>query len=488
MEPLPRLVLSSQLQRRLLHGWSSQSSETFSSPANLQTEKKTSRTTRTTKELLPPPYSKTEFGRKVAVVDADGSFLYEDIFRRYEKKVKKKADQGKNKIFFSFRSAELSSNFRGLLNSPEIADGGRQPRVGLVCPNGASFVIAQWAAWMSGASIVPMATEDNNDGLRFVINESNCDLVVTTEATVDRVNDICKEKDRPLIALDATWTANPKQEFDDVDVAPKLPLLTSPTALIVFTRAKNRRMVEFSHEQILAQSKSVATAWNMDATSTVLHSLPLNHPYGVVSALSAPLRVGGKVVMLSQFDTIKVWSLLLGIGPKDKDFAHAKVNFFPTLPHHVSRLLDRYRTVFEGKKAKEYVKYTCKKRLRGAVSSCGPISPSKRHDWFDATGVPLANCLTLADAGTILSSDIKDKSESGDWPDMKALPGVKTRIVRKRYDTHAMEILDENAKSAKTCVGKLFVKSEFAKSNVANGWTDTGKNVKMTKGKFEVLK
>lgn len=362
-------------------------------------------------------------------------------------------------------------------------------KVGIICPNGAGFVIAQWATWLTRSAAVPLNVEDSEKDLETCLHKADCDVVVATEATADKINAICKRGNKELIRLDAGWmTEKSKIEFDNTDVAGYNGQSSSSSpALIVFTN--KGRKVEFSHREIEAQSAAVANAWHLDSNSSLLHCLPLNHPYGLITALSAPLSAGGKVVMMSRFDTVKVWSHLLGIAINAKSAPPAKINLFPTLPGHIFRLLDRYKTVFGSKKAREFVKYAVKKRgLKATVSSCGPISGSLRKGWKEATGQDITNCYTIAEAGTVLTGSTNSNKKTflmTTGPDMEAVPGVRTRVVRFKRDTKSVEILDENARSSNAVKGQLLIKSDGSSSG--SGWIDTGSSVKMNKGKFEIL-
>ena len=50
----------------------------------------------------------------------------------------------------------------------------------------------------------------------------------------------------------------------------------------------------------------VSQTWNLDESTAMLHCLSLYHTFGVVATLMSPLSVGGSVVILPQFDTLKV--------------------------------------------------------------------------------------------------------------------------------------------------------------------------------------
>ena len=49
--------------------------------------------------------------------------------------------------------------------------------------------------------------------------------------------------------------------------------------------------------------------WDLDKKSSVLNALPTTQTYGIISSLLAPLSVGGRVVMMDKFDSVKVCTI-----------------------------------------------------------------------------------------------------------------------------------------------------------------------------------
>ena len=84
--------------------------------------------------------------------------------------------------------------------------------------------------------------------------------------------------------------------------------------------------------------------WNLDGDSTLLHALSLYNPFGIIASLMSPLSVGGRVVLLERFDTMKVWSHLLGIQINGEYVP--RTNIYAGVPTHFENLLKRYKEVF----------------------------------------------------------------------------------------------------------------------------------------------
>ena len=60
--------------------------------------------------------------------------------------------------------------------------------ISLICPNGVSYVIGQWAIWMSGNIVVPLSGEHTPETLEYFIKDSKSVLVITANGMLDRVS------------------------------------------------------------------------------------------------------------------------------------------------------------------------------------------------------------------------------------------------------------------------------------------------------------
>ena len=54
--------------------------------------------------------------------------------------------------FYTPRSCRLAKEIVSVLKGDKI-----DQKVGVICPNGVSFVVAQWATWMTGNIFVPLS-------------------------------------------------------------------------------------------------------------------------------------------------------------------------------------------------------------------------------------------------------------------------------------------------------------------------------------------
>jgi len=59
--------------------------------------------------------------------------------------------------------------------------------INLICPNGVSYVIGQWAIWMSGNMVVPLSSHHTPQALEYFIRDSESALVIAAPTTIDKV-------------------------------------------------------------------------------------------------------------------------------------------------------------------------------------------------------------------------------------------------------------------------------------------------------------
>ncbi|TRY72481.1 hypothetical protein TCAL_01042 [Tigriopus californicus] len=422
-------------------------------------------------KLHRPVYAQAQaFKTRIAVCDNDGNFLYEDIFRR---------------------SLDLSQMIADMLPSQAP-----HQRIAILCPNGASHVITQWACWMSGHIAVPLNQAQTPAEMEFCLQDSDCSLVISAKSQIDRINDVAQKLGRKLICLDHTWTAHPKKSFeDDALPFPQDPqseefYLSHPGALILYSRkyTDKPKAVLFGHNELNHQMLHISQAWDLTEKCSLLHTLPLDTAYGNITSMLTPLSVGGRIVNLSQFDTVKVWSYLLGIGVNCPE-PLPKVNMFPSLPGYYGKLLTRYREIFVDKKKKDYVRSTLLKRIRGMFSSMDLVSRDLRKSWHSATGHQIIDCYTKTTTGTVLSGQVPEHQSKIVKHHLLPLRLTETKVVRT-LSTGGVDVLDLNCQSRHTVMGELMLKAPGQSKQIktdSQGFVSTGDKVKVSRGGIEVL-
>lgn len=167
-------------------------------------------------KLLFPAFANVERHRhKIAISDANGDYLYEDLY---------------------LRSWELAQGIKDLIGNDVTS-----ARVCLFCPGTLSHVMGVWATWMAGHVAVPLCPSSDQARVEHVIMDTKADLVITTVDQVSRIHNFTKVHGQKLIVLDETWWTEPKtvNDLDDDSSLPQCPLdpvtMKDSDAMIMYT-------------------------------------------------------------------------------------------------------------------------------------------------------------------------------------------------------------------------------------------------------------
>lgn len=317
--------------------------------------------------------------KNIAITDTDGDFIYEDVFRR---------------------SCRLGKEIVSALKNEAI-----DQKICVLCPNGLSFVVAQWATWMTGNIFVPLSKNHSVSALEYFVKDCKASLIIGTTASSDMLNVLSKKMDVPLLLLDKEWTSKPVKEFEDplnCDIFDMLFYAERHTAMLLYSASSTGSPTGmlYRHYNLNAQADGIAECWDLDQKSSVLNAQPTNQTYGIVSSLLAPLSVGARVVMMDKFDPIRAWAYLLGVaynGEKDK-YPRTTVDVLPSSPEHYTELYHKYHELFRDPKQKEFVYNRCRKVVRLMLCSNAPLPHGLIDQWRQITGHSILNTFSKPQA------------------------------------------------------------------------------------------
>lgn len=373
-----------------------------------------------------------------------------------------------------------------------------------------------------------------NELLEYFLTDSQTDLIITTPSceskvktlaeklgkpviTVEHSQYIDKELDKSISILDKKYEnvleTNDKLVFEGI---PDGDFYENSPAMILYTSGTTSKPkgVVFSHKNLTSQINSLANAWNVTSSDTVLHTLPLQHVHGVVNALMLPLYMGGKAVMLPRFASDNVWTYLLNVNMPIKD----RCTLFMAVPTMYNFLIQEYEKLFS-KKAQmcEYIKSHCQQKIRVMVSGSAPLPSTTFQRWKDITGHKLLERYGMSETGMVLSNPLKEDQVRQRTAGCigQPLPGVSVRIAKN--DDLTQTLFEANGEADKgfwskqelpvyensnksEIAGNLLVKSpnvfkeywnkpDATKSAFLDGWFITGDTVSYdpTKNHFKIL-
>ncbi|XP_075933971.1 malonate--CoA ligase ACSF3, mitochondrial [Anarhichas minor] len=340
------------------------------------------------------------FGDKLAIIDSSGGHSYKQLYR--------------SSLGLAGRiSTALNSEFGGLEGK----------RVAFLCANDASYTVAQWAAWMSGGTAVPLYRKHPESELEYVISDSQSSLLVAGHPYAETLEPLAQRLGLPCLTLPSTSNLGTSEGADvqEKETGDVTDWADRP-AMIIYTSGTTGRPkgVLHTHRGLHAMVQCLVSEWAWSKDDVILHTLPLHHVHGIVNMLLCPLWVGATCVMLPEFQPQKVWEMLLSSKAP-------LVNVFMAVPTIYSKLIQYYDQHFTQPHVKDFVKAVCKERIRLMVSGSAALPLPTLQRWEEITGHTLLERYGMTEIGMALSNPLKGSRIPGavGFP----LPSVEVRIV-----------------------------------------------------------
>ncbi|XP_007468506.1 PREDICTED: acyl-CoA synthetase family member 3, mitochondrial [Lipotes vexillifer] len=337
------------------------------------------------------------FGDRIALIDQHGSHTYKDLYSR------------------SLCLSREICRLRG------CADGDlREERVSLLCGNDVSFVVAQWATWMSGGIAVPLCRKHPQTQLEYFIQDSRSSVVLAGPEHVELLSPVVQKLGVPLLPLPPAVYHGAAEDPGEG----RLPEWDwrDRGAMIIYTSGTTGRPkgVLSTHQNIRAVVTGLVRKWAWTKDDVILHVLPLHHVHGVVNKLLCPLWVGATCVMLPEFSAQLVWEKFLSSETP-------RINVFMAVPTIYSKLMDYYDKHFTHPHVQDFVHAVCEEKIRLMVSGSAALPLPVLEKWKGITGHTLLERYGMTEIGMALSNPLTAARLPGSVG--TPLPGVEVRIV-----------------------------------------------------------
>ncbi|XP_033897562.3 malonate--CoA ligase ACSF3, mitochondrial isoform X3 [Acipenser ruthenus] len=353
-------------------------------------------------EQIAPVFTRAAgFGDKLAIVDGNGRHSYRDLYKS---------------------SLGLA---RQILKVLSCGSGDLQgERISFLCPNDASYVVAQWASWMCGGIAVPLYRKHPASELEYVIQDSQSALVIENSACSSTLGPLADKLGVPCLQLPSTL-GSLKAEQGDREPSPTITEWKGRPAMIVYTSGTTGRPkgVLTTHNNIQAMIQCLVSEWAWTRKDVILHTLPLHHVHGIVNKLLCPLWVGATCLMLPDFQPDKVWEQLLASGSS----AAPRANVFMAVPTIYSKLIQYYECHFTQPHVQDFVRAICQERIRLMVSGSSALPQPVLEKWAQITGHTLLERYGMTEIGMALSNPLRGPRVPGSVG--VPLPGVEVCIT-----------------------------------------------------------
>uniref|UniRef100_A0A4W6CIW9 Acyl-CoA synthetase family member 3 n=1 Tax=Lates calcarifer TaxID=8187 RepID=A0A4W6CIW9_LATCA len=361
------------------------------------------------------------FGDKLAIIDSSGSYSYKQLYC--------------SSLGLAGRiTSALNSDFGGLEGK----------RISFLCGNDASYTVAQWAAWMSGGTAVPLYRKHPESELEYIICDSQSSLLVAGHSYAETLKPLALKLGLPFLTLPPTSNLGTLDRADTQEKETTITDWADRPAMIIYTSGTTGRPkgVLHTHSSIQAMVQCLVSEWAWTRDDVILHTLPLHHVHGIVNKLLCPLWVGATCVMLPEFQPQKVWEMLLSSKAP-------MVNVFMAVPTIYSKLIQYYDQHFTQPHVKDFVKAVCKERIRLMVSGSAALPLPTLQRWEEITGHTLLERYGMTEIGMALSNPLKGPRIPGAVG--SPLPGVEVRIVMN--NTSNTTIVEGNHRETRVRAG-----------------------------------
>lgn len=118
------------------------------------------------------------FGDRVALVDQHGHHTYKDLYCR------------------SLRLSQEICRLRECAGQDL-----QEERISFMCSNDVSYVVSQWASWMSGGIAVPLYRKHPQADLEYFIQDSRSSVVLAGQEYVELLSPVVRKLGVPLLPL-----------------------------------------------------------------------------------------------------------------------------------------------------------------------------------------------------------------------------------------------------------------------------------------------
>lgn len=241
--------------------------------------------------------------------------------------IKARADKYTSKIFLFFKELtltyrrldEITNNLSNGLRGLGIKKGGS---VCILLPNSPEFLYTFFGIMKAGGVAVPINFNLKSEEIKYIINNSEATVIVTSPAYLDTIEGIRKECSL-LKEVIAAGEADLKGAIPlarlltlssgaiDVDIKEDDP------ASIIYTSGTTGRPkgVVLSHKNYLFDTEKFVQATRMAGEDRFLCILPLFHVNGQVVTTLSPIYAGASMVLMERFSPTEFFPALSKYRP-----------------------------------------------------------------------------------------------------------------------------------------------------------------------------
>jgi long-chain acyl-CoA synthetase len=198
-------------------------------------------------------------------------------------------------------------------------------RIATLLVNDPRTVLAYFATWTLGATVVPINPAEDEERIRYILQNSRAKALLVPEESRDKWSKLAQptpeaeDENPPFPAIHPLPIA-----LCDYDSAAASPLFATPPmrehlnfpfhteCLIVYTSGTTGppKGVVLEHGNLISDAFAISFWMGFNETDRAMNVLPLHHVNGIVVTLITPLLFGGSVVINRKFSAHSFWQTL----------------------------------------------------------------------------------------------------------------------------------------------------------------------------------
>lgn len=337
----------------------------------------------------------------------------------------------------------------------------RGERLALLLHNDPQVPISTFAAWRIGACVVPINLGEDDERVRFVLENAGCRVALYLPEYAERIEGL-----RAKLPEVEHWVAL----HPGVDPEPgEASALPSPepedVALIVYTSGTTGapKGVLLTQRNLLVDAQALAD-WNqVDSETALMCVLPTHHVNGLIVTLLMPLVAGARCVLNRRFQTGSFWSRI----------AEEKVQIVSVVPTLLAFLLED-ESGTEGLELGHF---------RHLICGAGPLTVELAARFEDRFGFRILHGYGLSETtcySCMLPTDLGDEEHEG-WMRDHGFPSIGVPLPPNQMAIHDAEghPVDDGAKGEIVVRGVNVMKGYFRRPEAnaetfAHGWFRSG--------------
>jgi malonyl-CoA/methylmalonyl-CoA synthetase len=379
-----------------------------------------------------------QHGGRIAVVDTQGSFTYNELL--------------------DASSRVATALLAGRQNLQE-------ERVAFFVTPGFPWVAVQWGIWRAGGVAVPLPAGSTRPELDYIIDDTGASALLFDAEAASLLAPLAAARVIRALPYDQLLACQPA-ELPDVTSARR--------AMILYTSGTTNRPkgVVTTHANLAAQIVSLVEAWEWSADDRILLCLPLHHVHGIINVVSCALWSGATCEMLPRFEANAVWERFCG----------GRVTLFMAVPTIYVKLISAWDAASPERRAA--LSQACGKlRLMVSGSAALPIGTLER--WKEISGHTLLERYGMTEIGMALSNPLRGKRVPGRVG--TPLPGVEVRLVDEEGKPVAPGTPGEIEVCGPSVFAEYWGKPDATRDAFRDDWFCTGDTAVVENGVYRIL-